>query len=156
MLCCFLRHADAAQEAPSDYERPLTTKGLEQSEKVARFCTRAGIIPELILHSPVLRAAQTARIVSEKLGGIELISCHWLACGMDPDSAAEHLNAHLRFATLFVVGHEPDFSITLAWLLGVKSSDALHIRKASLTGLTVRQFAPGGAVLEFSVPVRLM
>lgn len=156
MLLCFLRHAEAEDEASSDFERPLTPKGWEQCEKVSKFCARTGLLPDLILHSPVLRAEQTAQAVAKKLGGIERIECPWLACGMRPEAAAEHLREHLRFSTLFVVGHEPDFSSTIAWLLGTTSYAAIRIRKASLTGLSIRQMATGGASLEFSVPVRLM
>ena len=156
MLLCFLRHADAEPEAASDFERPLSSKGWEQCEKVARFCARSGLVPDLVLHSPVLRAQQTAQTVAQKLGDLERIECPWMACGMEPETAAEHLRDHLRFSTLFVVGHEPDFSSTIGWLLGTTSGAALHVRKASLTGLSVRVFAQGGACLEFSVPVRLM
>jgi phosphohistidine phosphatase len=156
MLVTFLRHADAEPDAGSDFTRKLTPKGLDQSEKVARFCSRNGLQPELILASPVLRAAQTAEILSKKLGDIEIISCPWLACGMTPESCLNELHGYARLENLFVVGHEPDFSRAIANLIGCGDPSSLKIRKASLTSIEMDGFHPGGGNLQYSIPVRLM
>jgi phosphohistidine phosphatase len=155
MQLSLLRHADAAAVASSDDVRPLTEKGMEQAQRVGRFCREHDIIPSLILHSPLKRAAQTAHEVAE-LTGARLELAPWLASGMSPHAGIEQLKEYRDEPHLMVVGHEPDFSQIIALLLGLPSPTQLHIRKASLTSLVIEVFRAGGARLEWSLPCRLM
>ena len=150
-----LRHADANTEAASDDLRPLSEKGISQARKVGRFCKDRGLKPELILTSPVQRATETAEIVAEILKG-ELLTERWLACGMQPETAAEELRGYERFGSVMIVGHQPDFSLFAAHLLGLRDNEQICIRKASLTHLELGAFVFGGARLSFSLPCRLM
>ena len=138
-----------------DFDRELTPKGLDQADRVGRHCARLGLVPEVVLTSPVVRARQTAELVAKRLGGIELRHAQWLACGMRPPTCAQELAALADNKTVFLVGHEPDFSMTIEWFLGA-SGGAVHIRKASLTGLDISSFKPGGACMEFLVPARML
>jgi len=156
MLLCFLRHAEAEPVAGSDTERKLTSKGVEQAEKVGKFCLRNGLLPQIVLHSPLVRARETAASFASKAGKAVLIECPWLACGMTPEVCSDNLRDHLRQQVVFVVGHEPDFSSTISWFLGTTSSYAVHVRKASLTAIDTPSLGPGSGRLEFSLPVRLM
>ncbi len=156
MVVSFLRHAEAEDEKTSDFERKLTPKGLGQAEKVGAFCARYGLVPGLIVTSPVVRAEQTARIVARKLGDCPLAVERWLACGMSPATCLGELAGFAKFESLMLVGHEPDFSRTIAMLIGLNDSDAIQIRKSSLTVIDVRHFRSGGGRLEYVVPVRLM
>lgn len=155
MVIHFLRHAEAVDELDSDFTRKLTTKGLEQAEKVGKFCVRSGLIPDVILSSPVLRASQTAEIVGKATGRTPVIE-KWLACGMDPDMLYKNLTAHAKHETVFLVGHEPDFSCAISSLLGVSDPLAILIRKASLTAVDAPWLEAGAGRLQFSIPARLM
>lgn len=155
MLVLFLRHADAEDRAASDFERRLTPKGLEQADRVGKFLVRAGIIPDLILSSPLVRAQQTAAGVSKRLDNLPVITAPWLACGMSPDVCFQELAALRNHESVLVVGHEPDFGHAIATLLGLPAS-TLRIRKASLTAIEARSFAPESGRLEFTIPSRLM
>jgi phosphohistidine phosphatase len=154
-LVCFLRHADAEDSAMDDFSRRLTPKGLEQAERAGTFCARAGLVPDAVLTSPVTRALQTAGIVAAKLGGPPVHTEAWLACGMEPGALFKGI-APLDARTLLLVGHEPDFSTTIAALTGMADADRIHVRKASLTGVDVFSLSRGGGTLEFLVPARLM
>jgi phosphohistidine phosphatase len=156
MVAYFLRHADAELHASSDHERKLTPKGLEQAEKAAKFLVRCGLLPEIILTSPVVRAHQTARIVADRLGDTELCEAGWLACGMAAETCLVELKARREKASVLLVGHEPDFSETIAEMLGVSDSTAIKVRKASLTGIELPEFRAGQGQLHFLVPARLM
>jgi len=156
MLVYFLRHADADPDKSDDYERKLTPKGLEQSEKVGKFCARYGLVPDLILTSPVVRAKQTAKLVSKKLGGVELIEAPFLTCGMTPDAFLGEVGGLTKFDSVMVVGHEPDFSQTISRLVGLPSSDGIKVRKSSVTAIDLPVVQGGAGRLQFSVPVRLM
>jgi len=155
MVIHFLRHAEAEDEVDSDFNRRLTTKGLEQAEKVGKFCVRSGLIPDVILSSPVVRARQTAEIVGKATGSTPVIE-DWLACGMEPEMLYKKLAAHSEHDTVFLVGHEPDFSCAISSLLGVSDPSAILIRKASLTAVDAPWLEAGAGRLQFSIPARLM
>lgn len=46
----------------------LTEKGIEQAKENARVVAESGIRPDLIIHSPLSRAAFTAQCISEAIG----------------------------------------------------------------------------------------
>lgn len=155
MIIYFLRHAEAEDDAGSDFVRKLTAKGLEQAAKVGKFLRSAGIAPELIVTSPVVRARQTADIVANALE-VDLSEEQWLACGMSAATCRRELAVHEGKASILLVGHEPDFSEVIADFIGLPDSGALHIRKASLTAVEWVQSGRGAAQLQFLVPARLM
>ena len=156
MVVYFLRHADAESGTGNDAKRKLTAKGLEQAEKVGRFLVAYGLLPEAIFTSPLVRAEQTAKLVAKKLGQDEIVVAPWLASGMSPGTCLEELHSSTGLGSLLLVGHEPDFSRTIATLLGDIQPQALHVRKASLTAIDLRELKPGGGRLQFLVPSRLM
>jgi phosphohistidine phosphatase len=155
MRLYILRHADADTEARTDDERYLSKKGEQQAERVARFCDRYGIKPDVILTSPLRRAHETAKIVADTLG-VELVTVQWLACGAKPATVLAKIEEHRKLASVMLVGHEPDFSGLVAHLLGVKDSHAIIIRKASLTAVELLASRAGGGQLDFSIPAKLM
>jgi phosphohistidine phosphatase len=156
MVAYFLRHADAEPRSNSDHERKLTSKGREQAEKVGKFLVRCGLLPEIILTSPLVRARQTARIVAEALNNSEVVEVDWLACGMTAETCLMELKARQGAASALLVGHEPDFSEAIAEILGVKDSGAIKIRKAALTGIELLDFQQGQGQMQFLVPAKLM
>jgi phosphohistidine phosphatase len=155
MMLFLLRHADAEDFASSDFDRALTAKGLEQSAKVGKFCSRNGLRPGLILSSPVVRAIQTAGIVGEALD-MEPVVEPSLACGMAPSTLLRVLAAHTRLDSVMVVGHEPDLGNAASNLIGLADPCSILVRKASLTAIDIPWLEAGGGQLHWSVPVRLM
>lgn len=156
MVVYFLRHADAEPDASRDFDRKLTSKGLEQAEKAGKFLVRYGLAPEVILTSPVVRAKQTAKIVAQRLGDAALVEQPWIACGMTPETCLRELGAYQNKESVMIVGHEPDFSETIAALAGLPNPGNLNIRKASLTAVDLPSLEAGAGQIEFLVPVRLM
>src|SRR5213082_371050 len=65
----FLRHgeADWPDWKKSDDERPLTKRGKKEMHEVAAFLKRLKVRPDLIITSPLPRAAQTAEIAAQHL-----------------------------------------------------------------------------------------
>jgi phosphohistidine phosphatase len=155
MLLYLLRHANADTVAERDDDRALSEKGEEQARNVARFCDERGLKPEVILTSPLRRTQQTAAPVGKKLGA-DILIAPWLASGMMPESATAELGAYLQFESVMIVGHEPDFSLLIAHLLGLPDHARFIVRKASLTLLEFRSARAGGAFFHFSLPHRLM
>jgi phosphohistidine phosphatase len=155
MQLYLLRHADADTPATIDDDRALSDKGVAQTHKVATFCETHELRPQLILTSPIRRALETAQIVTAQLR-CEQRTADFLACGMRADAAVGELKAYERFASMMLVGHEPDFSQLAAHLLGLPAQVNIHIRKASLTLLQLDTFQAGTARLEFSIPCKLL
>jgi len=155
MKLYLLRHADAETEAPTDDERPISERGRQQSKRVAAFCERRNLKPDIILTSPLRRAQQTAKIVADGLA-IELKTVPWLASGAAADRVLVELNARRKLSSVMLVGHEPDFGLLVAHLLGIGKGAGVRLRKASLSLLELTAFRGGGAHLEWSIPARLM
>jgi phosphohistidine phosphatase len=156
MLLYLLRHAEAVDQADSDAARELTEKGIAQARKAGKFCRKNEFIPAIILTSPLKRAEQTARLVAREVQTAEFIIDPTLSAGMQPETALDELRAYARFSSLMLVGHEPDFSLLAAHLLGIPLRETLRLRKASLTGIELSAMRPGAGVLQFSVPPKLM
>lgn len=156
MKLYLLRHANADTTAATDDQRPLSEKGIAQAKRAGIFCREKGILPEVILSSTLVRARQTAEnFVSENPGSVlEFVS--FLASGMRPEVALVELQAYAKFESVMIVGHEPDFSVLVAHLIGLPDNSNVVIRKGSLTLLEVPVLRAARAALEFSVPCRLM
>lgn len=151
-----LRHADAQTTGTSDDQRAISGKGVDQVQRVSSFCKQQGEVPDVILHSPLRRARETAELFSKGVGRPRLIEVPWLSGGMTPGLAFENLASYLEFPSVMIVGHEPDFSHFIAACLGLDDPGALHIRKASLTCLELATLESGAGRLEYLLPAKLL
>ena len=68
MRLLFFRHAEAGYDAPSDFERTLTARGIKRTQTAAQVIKRLGIMPRAIYSSPRIRARETADIIADVLG----------------------------------------------------------------------------------------
>jgi phosphohistidine phosphatase len=130
-----LRHANAdwPDWRKPDDERPLTKRGKKESRQMARFLERTKTSIDLIVTSPLPRAAQTAKIVARRLE-TELCKDEKLAPGFSAAKLKALLKRH-RHRALMIVGHEPDFSGVVRVLTG----GAIKLVKA---GVAVVQLEP--------------
>ena len=146
-----IRHAKAEDGHPAgDGARALVAKGFEQSERLGRFLKRTDRRPDVVLTSPLVRARQTAETLCQAAEMPGPVVQGWLACGMDPEAAIRELVAFSDFERVAIVGHEPDLSSLIEWLLGCSGS-SVEVKKASITGLLVHPPA-WHARLLFHIP----
>jgi len=133
-----IRHAKAEDHGHpgGDGERALVAKGFDQSARLGRFLKRIDRRPDVVLTSPLARARQTAETLCEAADMPGPVVQGWLACGMDPELAIRELVAFSDFERVAIVGHEPDLSSLIEWLLGCSGS-SVEVKKASITGLQV-------------------
>jgi phosphohistidine phosphatase SixA len=156
MRLYLLRHATAEDHGiRPDAERALVDKGWKQTRRVAAFCRAHDISPSLVLTSPLVRARETAKGFCQGLGLPEPVIVPWLGLGRAAREAPEELMAYRDHESVCLVGHEPDFSMLAANLLGT-GHHALRVTKASLLALDFTSPAPGRATLVFFVPNKLM
>jgi phosphohistidine phosphatase len=147
-----LRHADAGDPVAwrgPDADRPLSSKGEKQSERLGSFLLGIGFRPDAILTSPKLRASQTADRVGDRLG-VEAHADQRLGGGLD----LETLEAVLRDAgdpvRVVLVGHDPDFSELVATLCD--GGNAV-MKKGALARIDARRpLEAGGGELRWLVP----
>ncbi len=152
MELLLLRHGKAAPHGhpDGDFARALVEKGFEQSRQAARLLLATDRLPDLVLTSPVLRAVQTAETFCATAGlGPPLVQA-WLACGMRPQDAASELSGFREFRRVMIVGHEPDFSSLIEWLLGT-SVGGIEVKKGSLACVQCAPPARGGH-MAFLIP----
>ena len=118
----FLRHGKAAPRATwegDDGLRPLTPEGEALMLREAGGLRRLGLAPDVIITSPLMRARQTAEIAAEALGARDrLVEDARLAHGFDARCLERIAAERPEAAELMVVGHEPEFSATIAELIG--------------------------------------
>jgi phosphohistidine phosphatase len=144
----FLRHGEANWpnwQKPDD-ERPLTKSGKKEMHQFAKFLARTKAKPSLILTSPLPRAAQTAEIAAEHLK----IKCReekLLAPGFSKRELERVLEKYPK-ENLMLVGHEPDFSGTIAALTGA----SLKLSKAGVALVDVDPTSQKGRLLWLFPP----
>lgn len=122
MIVYFLRHGLAANAETwrgDDADRPLTDKGREKTALVGRKLAGLDLDLDAILTSPLLRAKQTAKIVSEAMKLSDKVTeDERLAGGFGVDALAGLLRDHIDAEAIMLVGHEPDMSETIGHVLG--------------------------------------
>ena len=110
----FLRHGLAGERSEwtgPDEARPLTEAGKTQTANEAAGLTRLGLVPDLILTSPLVRARQTAEILAQGLGVAKrVVIDERLSGGFRRKLLREIDKEHRGQDRLMLVGHEPDFS----------------------------------------------
>jgi phosphohistidine phosphatase len=119
MQLYLVRHAEAAGGEPDEL-RPLTPAGREQARSLGERLRDAGVRPDAILTSPLLRARETAALLGRELG-VEAMPDERLAPGATADSVASAVNG--RGETIIVVGHQPDCSRIAGALTGGPEPD---------------------------------
>lgn len=109
------QHSEAVAE-DVDPQRPLTERGREEVDRVARRAAAAGVRLAAVYHSGKLRAAETAAILASRLApGEEPQALEGLAPKDDPRIVRERLEA--LGDSVALVGHLPHLSRLLSLLL---------------------------------------
>ncbi|MDB6077267.1 MAG: phosphohistidine phosphatase, SixA [Akkermansiaceae bacterium] len=150
-----IRHGKAENtHLLDDSARALVPKGHEQAQRIGRLLKRIDRRPHIVLTSPLVRARETAESLCAAAEIPGPVIQGWLACGMDPETAIRELVAFSDFEKVAIVGHEPDLSSFIEWMLGCSGS-TVEVKKGSLTCLEV--YPPGWhARLLFHLPPALI
>jgi phosphohistidine phosphatase len=147
MELLILRHGKAEDSSrDGDFGRNLVEKGRLQSRDAALMLRSAGLLPELVLCSPLNRAKQTAEEFCSAAGIPGPIVVNWLACGMSPETALEEMVGFREFTRVAIVGHEPDLSGLIQWLLGARGG-SVEVGNGTIACLRVYPPAKLGTLL---------
>lgn len=152
----FLRHGQAEErggEKP-DEDRTLTREGHARMKQIASGLTELFPKADAVYTSPLIRCVQTALWVSKGYHGkLQPVSTPALRPEATPRDVIAFLEAQPARRPI-LVGHEPNLSSTVARLIGAEGAGALELKKGGCFG--VRIAADGSAVLEWSLPPRLL
>src|SRR5262245_15501673 len=121
------REPGASRDA--DAKRPLTSGGRKRAERAARALARLVGEVDLLASSPFLRARQTADALAAELDEVEVTEVDALAPGSAPAGVAAWLAEQHGIEQAAIVGHEPDLSLLVTWLVAGLSTPLLELGK---------------------------
>ncbi len=140
-----VRHAEAEprRAGRDDARRALTEDGERRWRRSVAGLERLEVKLDHLLHSPWLRAVQTADALAKLLDGESAVTENLARA---PGVA---LLKELKGERVAVVGHEPWLSQLLAWLVLGREEDGarFELKKGAVAWLEGRP-SPGGMVLK--------
>ena len=154
MKIVFMRHgfAEMPRAGRPDFERRLTKQGIHYLQQEAIGVTKLALNIKKIYHSPLVRATQTAEIMSLGLGvSTEMLS--ELACGCTFDKLSDILDVLELPDSFMIVGHQPDLGQMMFELTGA----TLHVQPGTIMVAETSAFKLGeGRLIGHYMPEDLM
>jgi phosphohistidine phosphatase len=137
------RHAEAAIESPEqdDLERPLTSKGERQAQRMAEWLNRHLAHSTRVLVSPALRCQQTAQALGRRFRTVPALV---------PAAGAGALLAAARWPDgsepVLVVGHQPTLGLVASLAL-TGTAQPWSVKKGAVWWLRSRSREEGERVV---------
>jgi len=131
-----MRHGPAGNrgDVPDDFQRPLTKQGIEQTECAAKGLKKLGVEPVVVLTSPLTRALQTAEIAAREVTPARPPEvANELASGATPGEILKAVRK--KDGDVMIVGHDPDFSALISYLLAGDSRPFTDFSKSGVMAL---------------------
>ncbi len=146
MFLYFLRHASAGQSLISpkkDEKRGLDKDGIEQCGYIGRGLVAMGVQVDIILSSPLKRAAQTAALVGNEMGHEgKLVMENALRPQASFADFQKMLEKYARQDSLMVVGHNPNMSDFLGHVISDNGGEAvIELKKGAVAKVEMRRNA---------------
>lgn len=116
-----LRHAKSSWDEPelADIQRPLNKRGKNDAPRVGEIIKEAGLLPDIILSSPAVRAVKTAEAAADICGYEGEIEIRENFYPGSPGDYIEALNEIPDgYGRVMVVGHNPGLEELLSDLTG--------------------------------------
>ena len=109
------RHAEAADDAPTDLARELTLRGKKQASKMSAWLANqlgGDLTGWTIISSPAMRTRQTAATLAQNFDIVDAI-----APDCPPDAVLKAAKWPGNAANVIVVGHQPTLGMVAAKLI---------------------------------------
>jgi phosphohistidine phosphatase len=156
-----IRHAIAYERDPrrwrDDGARPLSPAGKKLARKAAAGLREFGKPPDRLLTSPLLRARQTAQILTDVAGWPHAEEASELVPGQAPLPILTLLGRDRR-KRVAVVGHQPALGVLLAvCLLGEDATLPVELRKCAAACVSFAGSPrPGRGTLQWLAMPRML
>jgi phosphohistidine phosphatase len=162
MKLYLVRHAIAEDSGAgkNDAERALTEAGKERMARATAGLRKLNMQPALILTSPLRRARETAEILADGLGGVEVEFVPELSPGGELAAIVALLRKQSRHPEIALVGHQPGLGQLASLLLsGAERRCEFDFKKGGVACLEM-DFASGhaspGSVLKWFIGPRVL
>jgi phosphohistidine phosphatase len=161
MELLIVRHAIALERNRErwrdDSARPLSPAGIRQSRKAAAGLKEFSRAPDRLLTSPLVRARQTAQILTDVAGWPRAEEAPELSPG-GAALAVLTLLGQKRSKLVAVVGHQPELGALLsACLLGEDGTLAIEMKKNAVACVSFEGSPSAGrAVLKWLATPRML
>lgn len=166
MELIIVRHAvaeereDFKKRGLEDNLRPLTLKGRKKMQKVCVFLRDYVKELDVIVTSPLVRARQTAEIMSQIYFDTKVIETPELVPQSPPPAFLKWLRVQGRnYRRIAIVGHEPHISSFTSYMLSGKPESFIDFKKSGVIGLELESFAQaeaGSAQLLYYLPPKFI
>jgi phosphohistidine phosphatase len=142
-----MRHGIAvvrgASSITDDAKRPLTPEGKQKMREIASGLAKAGVDIDWVVSSPLVRAVETAEIVSETLKSKPPLDlCDALRPGGAPEALISFLAKRPGRRRVLAVGHEPDLGELAARLIGAGRNANMPFKKGGCCHIVFSEFPP--------------
>ena len=158
MRLLMIRHAIAedrdafAKRGRPDDERPLTDDGREKMRQAARGLRGVVKVVDLIGTSPLVRAVQTAEIVSDTYDGVETVAVPALEPSSELSAMMRFLRSAEKLRVVAIVGHEPHLGRLASWLVSGRDHPFVVFKKGGICLLEFEETPrEGGALLHWAL-----
>lgn len=132
-----LRHAKSSWDDPSiaDFDRPLNERGIRAAPFMGELMASRGIVPDIILSSPAVRARKTAELVKESSGFAGTLA-HDERIYEASLSTLVKVIAQIgdNLDSALIVGHNPGMEGAVSYLTG----ETHRMPTAALAGIQLR------------------
>ncbi len=165
MKLILFRHGQAVEREEAllqkmeDSKRPLTNKGRERTERMAKVLKSMDLKLDLLVTSPLVRAMQTAEILFPIVKARAISECAELVPSAPPQAFAQWLRVHSKNSTcVMAVGHEPQLSVFASWVLAGGINSFVELKKSGVLCLEIESFeeiSASSAVLEWVLPPKI-
>jgi len=123
--------------------RPLTQEGIRKMRQAAAGYCALGVVPKVILTSPLPRALETAEILRKEFGiTTKMEACEALRPEANRPALYTSLVRHSSEGAVMLVGHQPSLGEIAADIAFGDDSLALSLRKGGGCGLQVTRLLP--------------
>lgn len=129
----------------SDEKRSLTEEGRSRMRDVVKGLKKLGVQLDLILTSPLVRAAETAEILAGSLGmnKKEIRQTKALAPGADVEQLFAEIKNEAGFESIAVVGHQPDLGHLISRIVqSERCVLSIQLKKGGICCINITERVP--------------
>lgn len=149
MKLLIIRHADAldtdGNSIRTDFERPLSEKGIKQAIRLEKSLKTAALFPEIVLSSPLTRTSQTSKLVFPDI--FSQNKTYFERSELQPGAYPEIICKIIKEfnpKSAAIVGHMPDVGVFVSWLIGA-SGNNIEMEKCGAALIEFNGFPREGA-----------
>src|ERR1044071_5519938 len=128
----------------TDEKRALTSEGRERMREAAKGLSRIAVEFDLIMTSPLVRAVETAAIITTALHSSrkEIEQTAALAPGASTDELFGEIKKHKGAESIALIGHQPDLGEIISKIVQGNESLSIEMKKGSVCCIKVIETVP--------------